>query len=322
MVTRAAACYDVFMKAKSGLIAWIQYIGLRMAFAVMQMFPIDRNLTTARWIGRLWPRIMPRHRQRAMDNLKAAYGDALSHEQLGGIADRCLESVAMLAVESICLPRLINKFTWSRYIQTRNLDETIELILGGKGVIMVTAHYGSFEVTAHLIAAMGFDVAAIMRPLDNEYLNRFMVQTRRTHGMTLLDKKGASAGAQQVLEDGKLLAFVGDQDAGRKGVFVDFFGRPASVYKSIGLLAMVTGRPIVVGYARRLGCGARYEVGVQQVIHSEEWDAQADPLRWITQEYTRAIEDLVREDPTQYWWMHRRWKSQPKPKSRSAATCR
>jgi KDO2-lipid IV(A) lauroyltransferase len=312
VVTRPAACYDVFMKVKSGPIAWLQYIALRMAFAVMQMFPIDRNLATAGWIGRLWPRIMPRHRQRAMDNLKAAYGDALSPEHLGGVADRCLESVAMLAVESICLPRLINNFTWSRYIQTRNLDETVELILSGKGVILVTAHYGSFEVTAHLLAAMGFDVAAIMRPLDNAYLNRFMVQTRRTHGMSLLDKKGASGEAQQVLEDGKLLAFVGDQDAGRKGVFADFFGRPASVYKSIGLLAMVTGRPIVVGYARRLGRGARYEVGVQRVIRREEWDAQADPLRWITQTYTRAIEDFVRQDPTQYWWMHRRWKSQPK----------
>ena len=151
-----------------------------------------------------------------------------------------------------------------------------------------------------------------MRPLDNVYLNRFVVRTRRTHGLTLLDKKGAMHGARDVLKAGKLLAFIGDQDAGRKGLFVDFFGRPASTYKSIGLLAMWTQCPIIVGYARRQGRVARYEVGVQRIIHPHEWQQQGDPLRWITQTYTTAIEEIVREAPDQYLWIHRRWKSNPK----------
>ena len=217
----------------------------------------------------------------------------------------------MFAVETVCLPRLINAFTWSRYIRLGNFDEALEVMLSGRGVIFVTGHFGSFELPAHLLAGLGFDIVAVMRPLDNVYLNRFVVQTRRTHGMTMLDKKGAAAEAQKVLEEGKLLAFVGDQDAGRKGLFVDFFGRPASTYKSIGLLAMATGCPIAVGYARRLGRVARYEVGVQRVIHPHEWETQEDPLRWITQTYTTALEEVVRDAPDQYLWIHRRWKSKP-----------
>ena len=106
------------------------------------------------------------------------------------------------------------------------------------------------------------------------------MRSRRTHGLRVLDKKGATAQAEELLEQGQLLAFIGDQDAGRKGLFVDFFGRPASTYKSIGLLAMVTGSPIVVGYARRRGDVAQYDVSVQRVIPRQEWEREGEPRVW------------------------------------------
>src|SRR6185503_3598269 len=108
------------------------------------------------------------------------------------------------------------------------------------------------------------------------------------------------------------VAFVADQNAGSKGMFVDFFGRKASAYKSIGLLAMQHDCPIVCGYARRLDDRFKFVVGVQDVIFPADWKQQVDPLRYITQRYTTALEDIVRQDPGQYWWVHRRWKSRPK----------
>ncbi len=308
-----------YMKAKSGPAAWLMYILVRTVFAVMQIFPIDWNLRTARWLAGQWPRLMPRHRQRAIAHLTAAFGGTRTPTQISEIADRCLESVTMFAVEAICLPRLISASTWNRYIRLNDFDEALELIVSGKGAILVTGHYGSFEVTGHLLASLGFDVVAVMRPLDNVYLNRFVVQTRRTHGLAMLDKKGATTGAEEALQDGKLLAFVGDQDAGRKGLFVDFFDQPASTYKSIGLLAIATGCPIIVGYARRLGPVALYEVGVQRIIRPHEWEQQDDPLRWITQAYTTAIEEMARKAPEQYLWIHRRWKSRPKTRQPTPA---
>jgi KDO2-lipid IV(A) lauroyltransferase len=285
---------------------------VRSIFAVMQMFPIDRNLQTARLLARIWPLIMPRHRQRAVAHLSVVFGKTLQASEIARMADRCLESVVMFVVEVVCLPRLVHASAWRRYIEVARYHEALEVIMEGKGAILVTGHYGSFELTGHLLSNLGFDVVAVMRPLDNVYLNRFIVRTRRTHGLTLLDKKGATFQAQDILADGKLLAFIGDQDAGRKGMFVDFFGRPASTYKSIGLLAMYARCPIIVGYARRLGNAARYVVGVQRIIYPREWDQQGDPLRWITQTYTTAIEEMVRAAPDQYLWIHRRWKSKPK----------
>jgi KDO2-lipid IV(A) lauroyltransferase len=302
-------------KARTGPVAWVFYAAIRAVFAILQAFPLEANLATARRLARMWPRLTPRHRNRAVEHLVGALGPTRSRGEIERIADACLESWAMFAVEVICLPRLITPFTWSRYIRLLNFEPALEQFVTGRGVILVTAHYGSFEVIGHLLASLGFQVAAVMRPLDNAYLNEFVVRARRTHGLSVLDKKGAAASAEKLLEAGALLGFIGDQDAGRKGLFVDFFGRPASTYKSIGLLAMSAGCPIVVGFARRRGTRARYDVGVQRVIVPQEWEHHPDPLRWITQTYTTALEDMIRERPEQYLWIHRRWKSQPRAAS-------
>jgi KDO2-lipid IV(A) lauroyltransferase len=108
------------------------------------------------------------------------------------------------------------------------------------------------------------------------------------------------------------VSFIADQDAGRKGVFVDFFGRPASTYKSIALLAMQHEAPVVCVYARRLGEQFAFELGAERIIRPEEWRDRDDPLTWITQEYTAAIERTVRRNPEQYLWVHRRWKHRPR----------
>lgn len=299
------------MKQRFEPVAWLQYLAVRAAFAVMQIFPIDWGLRTARVLSRLWRIAAPRHYRRALEHLAASLGDHYGPDELKRLASRSLESVVMFAIEVVCLPRLISPSTWSRYITLRNFDVALREMLSGRGAILVTGHYGSFELMGHLIAALGFEIVSVMRPLDNRYLNEFLVRTRRAVGLALLDKKGAIQHSEEILQRGALLAFIGDQDAGRKGTFVEFFGRPASTYKSIALLAMSTGAPVVVGYARRFGNRAQYEVGVQRVIRKEEWEAQDDPMRWLTQAYTSAIEASIRDEPSQYLWIHRRWKSTP-----------
>ena len=296
----------------SGVAAWVMYVAVRCAFAIMQVFPIEWNLRTARALAWVWRRVLPRHFHLAMNHLRAAYGEAMSEAEVRRIAQRCLESVTMFAVEVICLPRLITPFTWQKYIRLVDIEEALDLVLQGRSLIAVTGHYGSFELMGHLWASLGLEMAAVMRPLDNEHLNRFVKASRATHGLRLIDKRGATAEAEGLLADGVSLGFIGDQDAGSKGMFVTFFGRPASTYKSIGLLAMATQSPILVGYARRRGDRAQYDVGVQRIIHPREWAEQKDPLRWITQAYTSAIEEIVREAPEQYLWIHRRWKSHPR----------
>jgi KDO2-lipid IV(A) lauroyltransferase len=139
-----------------------------------------------------------------------------------------------------------------------------------------------------------------------------MLGVREKMGQKIIAKKGATEEVTESLSRHGAVGFIADQNAGPKGIFVDFFGRKASTYKSIGLLAMQYEVPIVVGYARRVDHAFRFNVGISDIIWPDDWKPQDDPLRYITQRYTAAIESFVREDAGQYLWVHRRWKTRPK----------
>jgi len=299
-------------RAQRQFVDWITYALVRVVAMIFQMFPVDENLRTARLIGWVWYHVMPRHRQRAVEHLRGAFGDSLPAAQVERLALQSMQQMVMMAIEALFTPRLINEWTWARYVHLRDLGPGLELLLDRKGVIMLTGHYGNWELLGFTLTALGFPVTAVMRPLDNPYLNAFLLDVRAKRGLQLLYKKGATQSADEILTSGGTLCFIADQNAGHKGEFVDFFGRPASTYKSIALLAIQHEVPIVVGYARRLSPRFQYEIGCTRIIRPEEWQGRSNEVHWITQEYTRAIEQIVRDAPEQYLWIHRRWKSQPK----------
>jgi len=291
---------------------WLVYVLVRLAAMIFQIFPIDWNLATARVLARFWARVMPRHRRRAIEHLRLAYGSSLTDAEIRRLAIASMEQLTMLAMETLFVTRLLSEWTWPRYVRLRHIDRGLRVLLRGRGAILVTGHYGSWEICGFMLATLGFPVVAVMRPLDNPYLNRYLLDVRARRGLRLLYKKGASRSADDVLASGGTLAFIADQNAGHKGLFVDFFGVRASTYKSIGLLAIRHHVPVVVGYARRLSPRFQYEVGVHRVIEPSEWAGRPDELLWLTQEFTRGIEEMVREHPEQYLWIHRRWKSRPR----------
>src|SRR5690606_33872750 len=148
-------------------------------------------------------------------------------------------------------------------------------------------------------------------------------EVRSARGLYLLDKFGAMRQTPGIMARGEMLGFVADQNAGGRGMFVPFFDRLASTYKSIGLLAMQHRAPIVCGQALRIGAHGpdipeairdqafRYRIHVEDIILPEEWEGMPDPLFYITARYRYAIERMVVANPNQYLWMHRYWKARP-----------
>ena len=314
-----------------------QYFALRAWALLMDCFPVDLNLRTAQLLGTLWWLLSPKHRERALANLRPALGDRYSEQQLRDIARRSFQHFTQLyLVETGMLPRLISEWSWARHVELGRLGPALRLLLARRGCILLTPHFGSYELLGYTICRLGIPLTAIFRPLDNDLVNDYLIRTRKSGGLELLMKKGVSERAAAVLDAGGALCFIADQDAGRKGLFVDFFGRKASTYKSIGLLAMAKRVPIVVGYAARIGgekSGSRadspggrpdstprfrYRIDVERVIHPEEWDSQDDPLLWITQTFSHAMEAAIRRYPEQYLWVHRRWKHRPKEENTAA----
>jgi KDO2-lipid IV(A) lauroyltransferase len=291
-----------------------EYAAVRLFGLIIGAFPIETNLRTARMMGRIWHRLIRRHRERALEHLRMALGDRYDEAALRRIARQSFEHfVQVYLVEMIQTPRLVNEWSWARCVELSDLGPALrELLRERRGAIMLTPHFGNFELLGYTIARLGIPLTAVMRPLDNPRLNEHLIASREAGGLSLLFKKGATATAQEVLQAGGTLCFIADQNAGRKGVFVDFFGRQASTYKSIGLLAMNHRVPIIVGYATRTRPGFHYAVHVERIIQPEEWEQQDKPLHWVTQEYSKAMEAGIRKHPEQYLWIHRRWKSRPK----------
>jgi KDO2-lipid IV(A) lauroyltransferase len=116
---------------------------------------------------------------------------------------------------------------------------------------------------------------------------------------------------QAILDKGGVIATLGDQDAGQRGLFVDFFSRPASTHKAIALLALEHRVPLLVTGTPNLGEPMRYEVVSEDLILPEEYEGRPDAVRAMTQRFTSALERIIRPYPGQYFWLHRRWKHQP-----------
>lgn len=295
---------------QSPLVNWSQYLALRFAAMGLHIFSAPRNLTTARSIGSWMYRLDGRHRQRALENINR------SMPELGGssaaVAEASMQHFLQLGVEVMFTPRLIQRDTWADHVRFDRLDEAMDLVLSDRPTLLVTGHYGNWEVLGYLLALLGIDLSAIARPIDNPLVNDWLLGVRQRQGMKIITKWGATETMVETLQGGGTLAFIGDQNAGEKGMFVPFFGRLASAYKSIGLLALRFDAPIICGYARRVGEGFRFEVGCTDIIRPEDWKQQEDPLYYLTARYSRAIERMVREAPEQYLWLHRRWKSRPR----------
>jgi KDO2-lipid IV(A) lauroyltransferase len=299
-------------KQRNDFLDRLLYLVLRLVAAALHCFPVNTNLQTAKLFGSILYRVDRRHRERALGNLRRSFPD-MPQRRREQMAERSMQQLVMLGIEVLFTTRILNLRTYSRYVELENFREMLDLMLrGDRGVIMLTGHYGNWEILGYVLATIGFPTTSIARPLDNPYISEYIFGVREKTGQRIIAKKGATTEVTEVLNARGAVGFIADQNAGTKGMFVDFFGRKASTYKSIALLAMEYEVPVVVGYARRVNDRFHFVVGVQDVIHPDDWKSQDDPLRYITQRYTKAIEDFVRVDPGQYLWVHRRWKTRPK----------
>lgn len=241
------------------------------------------------------------------------------------------EHLLTLGAELAYAPRLLCEDVWMRHLGMTDVRPVVRHIVGSRPCLLVTAHCGNWELLGYILALLGFPTYAIYRPLDLKPLDAWVRRTRERRGLVLVDKFGAMRRLPGIVSAGAPVGFIADQNGGDRGIFVPYFGRLASTYKSIGLTALEFNATVLCGFARRLGpdermgAGAlgqlewdsgsshfRYVMELQDVIRPEDWRSFSDPLYYITARFRHAIEQMVRRAPEQYLWMHRIWKSRPR----------
>jgi len=153
----------------------------------------------------------------------------------------------------------------------------------------------------------------VVRPLNNPYLNTLLQKARSRFGNKVIDKKGALRAILATLKDGGIVGILMDQAVlPDEGYVIEFLGRGAWTSRMPALLARKTGAPAVPAFIRRTGKG--HEITVYPEISLSQKSNQEEAVREDTERFSRYIEDYIKENPSQWLWMHRRWKRVPQDK--------
>lgn len=298
-------------KPRSRPLDFLVYLIVRLLVGVIQALSLPGACKLAELLAWLIHRLDRRHRSVAEENLGHAFPGGLSAVQRNRLVVDVYRHFCRLLIEIIHLPRRLHVQNWKHHLELKNGRQLVDCLLSDRPLLIVTGHFGNWELGGYMLGLLGFETYAVARPLDNPYLDDFLHRFREHTGQTILTKKGDFERMRQILSEGGVIATLADQDAGQRGLFVDFFGRPASTHKAIALLALEHRVPILVILARNTGAPLHYEIAVEELILPEEYAGQPDAVRAITQRFTKALERGVRQAPEQYFWLHRRWKHQP-----------
>jgi KDO2-lipid IV(A) lauroyltransferase len=293
------------------------YLAVRAAVCVVQALPVGWAFALAGALGWVAYRVDKRHRRVAEENLRHAFPD-LSPAAIDRLVRGCYRHFCELAVEIALLPRKLRVHNWRSFATLVRGDRVIPGLLDRRPLLIVTAHFGNWELAGYMLGAQGFRTYAIARVLDNPHLERWLKRFRQATGQTIIAKKDDFERLSGVLRAGGAVATLADQDAGPRGVFVDFFGRPASAHKAVALMAVEFDAPMVVVGVPKVGGPLRYEVVCEDLIDPREYANRPDAVRAITRRYHASLERLIRRYPEQYFWLHRRWKTRPAAKKTAA----
>ena len=181
--------------------------------------------------------------------------------------------------------------------------------------LLLTAHLGNWELLPAANRVTGYPLSVVMRPLDARWLDALATRLRQKTSVDLIDKRAALRPVLRALAGRGMVGILLDQNASRReGVFVPFFGRSASTSKSLAVLAIRTGTPIVPTFIRREDTGV-HRIVVRPALPLPDTGALEAAVVALTARCTEAIETAVRETPEQWLWMHNRWRTRPPEES-------
>jgi KDO2-lipid IV(A) lauroyltransferase len=287
------------------------YAAVRLSICVIQSLPRSSCERWARSLADFLANRVRIRREVVRDNLRKAFPD-MTAAQRRQVARGMWEHFLLMVVEIAHANRVIHKTTWRRHLRIHGIEDFVRLLWLDRPKVILSGHYGNFELAAYLFGLFGFRIYSVARELDNPLLDQFVTDFRESRGQRILPKKGSAPDVAVVLEENGAIGLLGDQAAGPKGCWVDFFGRPASVHKAIGVFALSSQAPVLVCSATRRGGLFDFDLRLEGTADPADDHAETGDLQSLSQWYTTLLERAIRREPAQYWWVHRRWRNQPR----------
>ena len=309
------AAFDVLARYRIEAIALSLTHDRSSAAAVALAKPIHTEVSLS---GRLFYHLLPYRRKVMLENMRRVFGETVPEHEIRRLAQAHYAHIWRLIVEFLWFP-LLPMSQRSKLVRVENEDVLRRAHAQGKGVLLLTGHFGNFEVATAAGIAQFPEAHGhfhfVRRPFKPRWLEKFVYQRSLRIGFGSLPKQGSLDLFIARLTAGDIVLFPFDQHAGgRDGIEVDFFGHPAGTFRSLALIACATGAPVVLAASWREPDG-RHVLRFEEPLIPIECEDYDEEIRRNTRAYNAALERLILRHPEQWWWMHRRWKSRRNERS-------
>lgn len=271
--------------------------------------PQRLGLWSGRRLGDLASWVLPGRRRVARANLARAFPER-ERREWNRLCRESFRHLGMTFVEACTFFFRPPSVMLSR-VEVEGAEHLKTAMAAGRGVLLLTAHLGNWELLAAAHVQTGYSLSVVARPLDSPVLDRLATRLREDGGVEVIPKHRAARRVLEALRRGAMVGILLDQNASRReGVFVPFFGEPASTSKSLALFALSSGAPVVPVFIHR-EAGGRHRVVVEPAVPPPATGEREQDVAAFTAAFARVVEARVRQWPEQWLWIHRRWRTRP-----------
>tara|TARA_B100000929_G_scaffold70325_1_gene53710 strand:- start:410 stop:1267 length:858 start_codon:yes stop_codon:yes gene_type:complete len=275
----------------------ITYHFLRAISKVIAKFSLRNQVVISQHIASILYYYIPKRRKVAIKNLRTAFPE-YSDIWIQNMLKKCYKFFIYNFIQFLAFP----KSTDSIKIQINGqvaLDNALEK---GKGVILISAHFGAWEILGHWLGVNNYPLRGVAQRQKNKGANKFFEEKRQLSGIKHIYRKVGMDVLYNILKENKILGLVSDQDAKNKGIFVNFFNTLASTHKGAAIFHLNTSAPMIFGLCIQTGF-QEYKIELIPIIPVN------NTIEDITKQYTLTLEKIIRKYPEQNFWFHNRWKT-------------
>lgn len=280
---------------------------LYLLYGLARPLPVPWLRAFGRGLGSFVWHVVRFRRSIVLDNLEHAFGNEKSAGEIRELGRAFYRNLGMTLMEFLAFPRF-----GARQIETmvelEGAEHLQEIAALGRGGLLVSGHFGNWELFGARVALTGTSISFIVKPQSNEAVDKLQNQIRHRAGIGTIRAGASIKHMIKALRNQQLVAMLADQDAGADGVFTEFMGRQASVFRGPAYFAWKLNIPILPGFIYRKPDGNH--VGrILPLVHPDPKWSESEALQHLTRAHVQLLEAAVREAPDQYFWIHRRWKT-------------
>jgi len=286
---------------------YLQVLLLKGFSLLVNLLPEGFALWCGMQLGSLFFHLDWERRKVALENLHLAFGKEKSEEELLAIARRAFQNLGMMAVEFFRIPKM-DVEAFKKRVTIEGLEEALRLLGRGKGVLLLLAHFGNWEMMGIMSKLIGDSIMVIAKPMKkNERMDQYITEIRNAAGLEVISSIKASRIVIKALSQNRVVGILIDQRAKRsEGIWADFFGKKAPTTPGLAVLAMKTGAPVVPVFMVRNGFG-KHRLIIQKPLELIRTGDIKRDVEANTQLFNHTLESMIRQYPDQWFWVHRRW---------------